>query len=187
MSAKPVRWTYEEFAKLPTPGKRTEILDDELYISPVPPPSHQRVVARSVGLLEPFVRDNSLGEIILGPIDVLFQDGDFVQPDLVFVGTERAHIVSERGVEGAPDVIVEVVSSATATLDYQMKRDRYAHFVVPEYWIVDPLRREVAIWTPGNRLRPRLCVSADESFTWQPRPDGPALTIRISELLQDID
>jgi Uma2 family endonuclease len=168
-------------------SERTEIIDGELYVSPMPTLEHQQVVGSVLNLLAPFVNENGLGKVVVGPFDVLFQDGDFVQPDLVFVGTERAHIVSERGVEGAPDVIVEVVSSATATLDYQMKRDRYAHFGVPEYWIVDPLRRELAIWTPGNRLRPRLCVSADESFTWQPRPDGPALTIRISELLQDTD
>lgn len=168
-------------------SERTEIIDGERYACPAATREHEEVVGRVLSLLEPFVRDNHLGTVIQRPTEVSFQDGDSVQPDLVFVRAERADIVGERGIEGAPDVIVEVVSSATATLDYQMKRDRYAHFGVPEYWIVDPLRREVAIWTPENRLRPRLCVSADESFTWQPRPDGPALTIRISELLQNVD
>ncbi|HEX8358636.1 MAG TPA: Uma2 family endonuclease [Longimicrobium sp.] len=168
-------------------SERTEIIEGERYASPAATREHQEVVGRVLSLLLPFVNANKLGEVIQGPVDVRFQDGDSVQPDLVFVRSERAHIITERGVEGAPDVIVEVVSSATATLDYHMKRDRYAHFGVPEYWIVDPQKRELAIWTPENRLRPRLCVDANEAFTWHPRPDGAALTIRISELLHDID
>lgn len=164
----------------------TEIIEGERYVSPVPGRGHEEVVGRVAGLLLPFVRDNGLGEVIQGPVDVRFPDGDIVQPDLVFVRSDRAHIRGEHGVEGAPDVIVEVVSSATATLDYQLKRDRYAHFGVPEYWIVDPQKREMAIWTPQNRLRPRLCVEAGETFTWQPLADGPALDIRVADLLQDV-
>jgi len=165
----------------------TEIIEGERYASATPGREHEEVVGRVSGLLLPFVRDNGLGELIQGPVEVRFHDGDVVQPDLVFVRSERADIRGERGVEGAPDVIVEVVSSATATLDYHLKRERYAHFGVAEYWIVDPQKRELAIWTPQTRLRPRLCVEAGETFTWQPLADGPALDIKVADLLQDID
>ncbi len=168
-------------------SERTEIIEGERYTSPAATGEHQQIVERVASLLKPFVGDNQLGEVLQAPVEVTFQDGDAVQPDLVFVSGERAHIVTERRVEAAPDVIVEVVSNATSTIDYQLKRARYAHFQVPEYWIVDPLKRELAIWTPQNRLRPRLCLSGDESFTWEPHPGGPTLAIRVSELWQDAD
>ena len=115
MSTQPAvrRWTYEEFARLPDDGNRYEVIGGELHVSASPRPIHQEISARISDLLRPFVKQHDLGRALPGPIDILFGEGDFLAPDHVFVRQDRIEIVSSRGVEGAPDLVVEIVSSGT--------------------------------------------------------------------------
>lgn len=76
-------------------------------------------------------------------MDVILSEEDVVQPDLIFVGRERQEIISERGCEGAPNLVVEVTSLATSTLDRQQKRELYAKYGVREYWLVGPVSRSI--------------------------------------------
>ena len=112
------RWTWAEFARLPSEGStRHEVIAGNLFVTPGPSPKHQRVVTRLIATLHPFVEGHDLGEILPGPVDVIFADGDYLEPDLIFIARDRAELVSDRGIEGPPDLVVEIVSPSTAGRD----------------------------------------------------------------------
>lgn len=79
-----------------------------------------------------------LGEVFAAPFDVVLSDENVVQPDLLFVTTARAGIVTDDNIQGAPDLIVEILSESTRRKDEVTKRKLYERFGVQEYWIMDP-------------------------------------------------
>jgi Uma2 family endonuclease len=178
------RWTYDEFARLPDDGNRYEVIGGELYVSPAPQPLHQEIAARLFELLRPFARTNGLGRVLHGPIDVLFGEGDYLEPDLVFIRRGRRGVYTKRGLESAPDLIVEVISPTTGLRDRGVKRERYAHFGVPEYWIVDPSAERIEVYRPESETP---AVLARDVLEWQPVPRGPKLAIDLVELFSDLD
>lgn len=175
------RWTYEEYMKLPVESTRYEVIAGELYITPPPPVRHQ--VAMGKLLMSMYRADEELGLGILfpGPLDVIFQEGDFIEPDIIFVRRDRAEIIKDHGIEGVPDLIVECVAPETAERDRGLKRERYAFFGVPEYWVFDADQRTLEIYrndetAADQRVRDR--------WTWQPAPDGPVLELNLIEILE---
>lgn len=176
-------WTYEEFARLPDDGNRYEVIAGELYMTPSPRPVHQRVAFRLGHLIESFLEKHQLGGwVVTSPVDVLLAEGDYLEPDLVFVRRERKGIVTDRGVEAAPDLVVEVVSASTAERDRGIKRERYAWFGVPEYWVVDLEARHIEVYRmTEDPLHPRI---QREKVNWQPAFGGPVLEIDVQELLR---
>lgn len=136
--------------------------------------------------VRPFMEDNRIGMLLPGPMDVLFADGDYLAPDLVMVRLERLGIVSDRGLEAVPDLVIEITSPLTVERDRGVKRDRYAYFGVPHYWLVDPELRQVEVYQPWVDPRNPLLVSADE-FSWQLYPGAPTLTVDVRELFSRID
>jgi Uma2 family endonuclease len=118
----------------------------DLVVTPAPGRRHQRIVTDLVTLLNAYVREHDLGEVFAAPFDVLFAEGDYMEPDLLFVSKDRLGILSDRGVEGSPDLVVEVTSPSTADRDRGPKLERYRHYGVGEYWIVDPESRLVEVW-----------------------------------------
>jgi Uma2 family endonuclease len=188
MATHPARrgWSYAEFARLPDDGNRYEIIDGELCVTPSPRPLHQQIVGLLVEILSPFVRKHRLGRIYPGPIDVLLDDGNYLTPDLVFVRRDLAETVTDRGVESAPDLVVEVISPSTALRDRGVKRVRYAQFGVREYWIVDAQLGRVEIHRLDSDPDVPEVVSAG-AFAWRPTDDGPQLLIDLDELFSDLD
>lgn len=180
----PVRgWTYEEFARLPDDGNRYEVIAGDLYVTPAPDMSHQEAGARLFLELRIFAtRDHQLGQVLYAPVDVLFGEGDYLEPDIVFLRSDHAHYRTRRAIEGPPDLVVEILSPSSARQDRGIKRDRYAHFGVPEYWIVDTERRRVEVY----RLAEDPIIVADR-LTWQPVEGGPVLELNVSELLADLE
>ena len=180
------RWTYAEFARLPSDGsERHEIIDGELYVTPSPSTRHQRVVTDIVTLLNGFISEHDLGAFYSGPVDVLFQEGDYLAPDAVFVRSGRPELVSDRGIEGPPDLVVEVLSPSTGTRDRGLKRDRYRHFGVGAYWIVDPEARSIEVWGKADGYRDAVTHGPASAFDWTPERDGPTLRISIDELMPE--
>ena len=86
-----VRWAWAEYARLPESGStRYEIIGDELVVTPAPPLRHQRIAMRLMARLHDFVHEQGLGEIFPAPCDVLFAEGDYFEPDILFVAKTRA-------------------------------------------------------------------------------------------------
>ena len=135
--------TYEDYCALPDDGKRHEILGGELYMTPSPSVGHQRVAGNLFVALRTFVTDRGTGEVFVAPVDVILERTSVVVPDLLFVGRDRAGIVTDRGVEGPPDLIVEILSPGTERRDRVEKAQLYARHGVRHYWLVDPDARSL--------------------------------------------
>lgn len=184
MATKPAiqHWTYDEYARLPDDGNRYEVVAGEVCLTPSPRPQHQRALVPLIASIEAFNQEHSLGTLYPGPIDVLFAPTDYLVPDLVFVRAERAGIVTSRGVEGAPDLVVEVISPSTAMRDRGSKRERYAHFGVPLYWIVDLERGHVEVYRLAHDPDGPAQIVTD-TLLWQPVPGGPTLPIPVPQIV----
>jgi Uma2 family endonuclease len=179
-------WTYEEFARLPDDGNRYEVIAGELYVTPAPGSIHQRVVWRLGTALENFCEEHGAGTMYGAPYDVIFGEGDYLEPDIVFVRRDREDIVEKHGMVGAPDLVVEVLSDSTARRDRGIKRERYAAYGVPEYWIIDTEARRIDVLrlTAGELRR---AETATDFLRWQPLSVGPELVIDVPHLLRPVD
>lgn len=182
--SKATRWTYAEFARLPSEGsQRHEVIAGELVVTPSPSLRHQRVV-RDLGLLlHQFVRAHQVGEVFLAPLDVLFAEGDYMEPDIIFVRNDHRGYYSDRGIEGPPDLIVEILSPSTAERDRGIKLERYRHFGVPEYWVVDPDARAIEVWRLGEGAEAPEVLGAEDTVRWEPGPGAVALEFLVGEVV----
>ena len=138
------RFTYEDYRTAPD-DERYELLDGDLVMVPAPNLMHQRVQSRLGRRLAQFIEERALGELFFAPCDVVLAATDVVQPDLLFVSRDREHVL--RGgdnVRGAPDLVVEILSAATAERDRGYKRGLYERHGVAEYWLVDPAEETVS-------------------------------------------
>ena len=143
--------TWEEVERMPEDGNRYEFIAGRLYVTPAPVTRHQRIVGRLFSALTRILQDAGHGEVFGAPCLVEFPGTtDRVQPDLFFVSTERRGIIARRGMIGAPDLVVEILSPSTAPRDRGVKLDLYARGGVREYWIADPERDEMEVWRFGR-------------------------------------
>lgn len=131
------RITYQDYLQMPEES-RYEVLEGDLRIVPAPGYRHQRLVGRIYRVLVGLVEESGLGEVNIAPFDVVLADDAVVQPDVLVVMVENLGIIVPEGVRGAPDLVVEVLSPATANRDKGIKRRLYGRHGVNEYWIVDP-------------------------------------------------
>jgi Uma2 family endonuclease len=158
--------TYEDYVQLPNDGKRYEILEGELSVTPAPNTKHQIASVNLTVLLSNHTRDKDMGRILYAPIDLILEPTSVLQPDLLFVSKARQHIITERAVEGVPDLVVEILSPATARIDRVTKAQIYARHKVPAYWIVDPEQESVEIYllsADGYRIATTLQGEAPAS------------------------
>ena len=144
-----IKFTYEDFQRLGE-EKNLEVHDGELVVMPPPLMIHARIVGDLAMTLYPFVQENGLGELYICPLDVVFTNTDIVKPDLIFVSSERAHIITEDNIRGAPDLVIEVLSPSTADRDRTFKRTLYERHGVREYWMVDPATRSITVQLLGE-------------------------------------
>lgn len=140
------RWTYQEMVEQLPAESRYELRDFNLIEMPSPKPKHQTIVTNIYDLVKPFVKSQGLGKLYVAPLDVVFQKGDSVQPDLIFVANQNSQIVQESHIAGTPDLLVEVVSKGSVARDYIEKKNDYERFGVKEYWIVDSLNESIWIY-----------------------------------------
>lgn len=132
---KPI-FSYEHLAQMPDDGKRYEILEGDLIVSPSPKTRHQRAALNLAAFLRR-AEQAGYGQAFIAPLDVVFDPQNVPQPDVFFVRQARLSIVTEDNVQGAPDVIVEILSDSTRKRDLGAKLRLYARYRVTHYWIVD--------------------------------------------------
>ena len=138
------RWTYEDYCRIED-DNRYEIYRGELIMVAAPSSWHQRYSRNLEFLIWSYVREKGLGEVFYAPIDVIFSKDNVYQPDIIFVGKERADIVKERGIFGAPDLVIEILSPGTAIHDTIMKREVYEGYGVREFWLVNPDEKAIEV------------------------------------------
>jgi len=140
--------TYEEYLALPEINRRYDIIDGELIMmSPSPTPLHQRIAAKIHLKLGPFVMERQLGEVFFAPLDVLIQREPLRtrQPDVLFIRAERADIIGEDLIEGAPDLVVEILSPSNTRAQVEEKLADYASIGVSECWLISPEAQTVEV------------------------------------------
>jgi Uma2 family endonuclease len=172
MQRQPVILTYEDYLLLPDDGRRYEIHEGELSVTPAPNPEHQDAIGSLYLLLRPHVLSRGLGKVYFAPFDVILDDSTIVQPDLVYFDPSRVERISKRGSEGAPTLVVEVLSPSTIRIDRVRKLQLYARFGVPYYWIVDSEARTIeAYHLAGDRYELVARLEADQTNALPPFPE----------------
>ncbi|MEK6716112.1 MAG: Uma2 family endonuclease [candidate division NC10 bacterium] len=149
MTTQRVILTYKEYEALPADGRRYEIHEGELSVTPAPSPRHQRISRNLFRILDAHVKAREIGEVLYAPLDVILSETSIVQPDIVYLDPTRLTAVSHRGVEGPPTLAVEILSPATTLIDRSTKHQLYARHGVPFFWLVDPEGRTVDVFALG--------------------------------------
>ena len=141
--------TYEDYAKMPD-DERWELINGELILAPSPRTSHQDAQSNFGTEMSYFVRRRELGKFFFANTDVVLSDYVVLIPDLCFVSNERSHIITPANIQGAPDIVVEILSPSTSRRDWNDKRELYAAHGTREYFILDPSNKIVWRLTPKD-------------------------------------
>ena len=141
-----IKFTVNDYMTTPD-DKRCQLLDGELIVAPSPTSRHQEISFNISFALRQFVDANNLGRVWIAPLDVVLSDHDVAQPDILFVSNGRSSIITVPNIQGAPDLVVEILSPATAQYDRGYKRTLYGRHGVREYWLVDPDAETVEVLT----------------------------------------
>lgn len=141
------QWTYEDYLSLPDDGNHYEIVNGVLYMTPSPTGEHQDAIGRIYHYLLVHLEFAGLGKVRFAPFDVRLSPKHVFQPDVLVVLNAHRDRIQRRYILGAPDLVVEIASPSTASIDRREKQDAYAHFGIPEYWIVDADARTVEVLT----------------------------------------
>ena len=179
-------WTYEDLLALPDDGKRYEIIEGVLHEMPGPNGQHAAAVMNLIMLLAPFVQALG-GAVRTAPIDVFVPHGTPIQPDVLAILPSGAARLSKRGVEGPPDLVVEVLSPSNRDHDRYTKRALYGVAGVREYWIVDPDARTVEVLTlHRDALHSAGTFSGDARIPSQVLPEAAVAAADVFAGLDDI-
>ncbi|MEP9412184.1 MAG: Uma2 family endonuclease [Candidatus Brocadia sp.] len=139
-----IKYTYNDYAQMDD-DKRYELIEGELYMAPAPGFYHQTISMNISHPLKKFVKENNLGTVLYAPFDVVLSETDVVQPDIIYVSKERMGLMTEKNLQGAPDLAIEILSSATKERDKLVKKRLYMECGVKEFWIVDPDKKTIEI------------------------------------------
>jgi len=182
MSAVPesVRFNYQDLLQTPDDGRRYEVAEGDLLVSPAPNPRHQRVLFELAQLLAAHVRRLALGTVYVAPVDVKFSDESVVEPDIVYLSNAKADGVLEKFIAVPPDLAVEVLSESSRARDFGEKMKLYARNGVPHYWIVDPDARRLWEYTLSGGAYGQA-RELDDAATFEPAL-FPGLAISLSEV-----
>ncbi|MEP6627235.1 MAG: Uma2 family endonuclease [Ginsengibacter sp.] len=133
----PPKTMLEVWESLPD-GTLCQLINNKLIMSPAPKDVHQVVLFDIAFALRSLLNRKKTGELRISPYDVYFSKQNILQPDLLFVKDVNLCKIEEKGLVGAPDVVIEILSPSTSQLDYEEKKLIYERFGVEEYFIVDP-------------------------------------------------
>lgn len=168
-------WTVDELAQLPEDGKRYEILDGVLLVSPSPAVLHQRASRELVWILLNYLDGSGL-ELLYAPTAVRDGSRTEIEPDVLVL--PRLNDSTQRFIDGIGHLVlaVEILSPSTARVDRYRKRAAYQRSGVPNYWIVDPVARFVELWRPTDS-EPEIL---ETTLTWQPVADTAPLVVDLA-------
>jgi Uma2 family endonuclease len=180
--SRPPLLTYEDYCLLPEDGKRYELIEGELFVSPAPSLRHQTVSSRLGAALNEALDKPGLARVFHAPTDLILAPTSVVQPDLVIVGSARSSIMTERALEGVPDVVVEILSPSSLDRDQYIKRKLYERFKIPEYWVVDPEQGSMIVYrlddgTYGIRARYDVASTLE-------CPEFPTLQVALADVFR---
>jgi Uma2 family endonuclease len=174
--------TKEDYRRLPDGGPRYQLIEGDLYMSPAPNRYHQTISRNIEFMLLKYLEKHPLGELYDAPFDVYLTEYDVYQPDIVFVKKENFKVLTDAGVEGTPDFVVEILSPSNAYLDKTSKQRVFARTGVKELWLVDPDGRSVQVYyLQKDAQNPAANYHKQDTFT---SPHFPGLEISGEEIFK---
>lgn len=176
------RFTYEDLQYFPDDGKRREIIDGELYVTPSPNTKHQIVSMNLSWRLSAYLKEHPLGMIFAAPLDTVLSDFDVVEPDLLYISRERKDVLTDKNVQGAPDLVIEILSPSTRRTDEMVKRRLYDRFAVREYWVVDPDLDSIKIYRRIGEALARVAELSVENGDTLTTPLLPDFDVTLSDV-----
>ncbi|MBX9783934.1 MAG: Uma2 family endonuclease [Chitinophagaceae bacterium] len=120
-----------------------QVIENRFYMSPAPKRIHQKVSLKIASQLLEYAEKNNLGEVYEAPFDVFLNDKNIYQPDIIFISSANLQHLTDTGFEGAPDLIVEILSESNKKDDLETKKKVYEACGVKEYFIVNPETKAV--------------------------------------------
>lgn len=182
MAVRPQKLTYDDLVAFPDDGLRRELINGEAFVTPAPNTRHQDIVGRLFRAIGNYLEAHGGGQVFVAPYDVVLRKDNVVEPDLVFVADDRGGIVTPENIQGAPSLVIEVLSDPHR--DRHLKRALYARVRIPEYWIVDPDADRVEVYRlpRGKRVYPDPEVLAPGKALTTPLI--PGFSINLAELLR---
>jgi Uma2 family endonuclease len=154
--------TYDDLQRMrETRDERLELIEGELFVTPSPTPLHQDISGNLYTLFRNVVFESGRGRVYYAPLDVRLDENTIVQPDLIIILSDRSPVLTTARVEGVPSLAVEIISPSTSAYDRVTKRNLYAQYGVPEYWLVDPEAMTVTVFSDprDGRYRAEQTVS----------------------------
>lgn len=181
----PRKLSYEDYVRFPDDGLRHELIGGEHFVSPAPIEKHQLVSWNLAWFLADHLRRHRLGQAFTAPYDVLFSPHDVVQPDLIYISNGRSGIRTGKNVQGAPDLVIEILSESTRRQDEERKLRLYERFGVQEYWIFDPAEETVRVFRASGLRFSEVTGLAAAAGDVLETPLLPGLVIPLAEVFRD--
>lgn len=154
-----------------------QLIEGELFMSPSPESFHQDIVLNLAFKLRLYLRESPIGKVFIAPLDVHLNEYNVLEPDLLFVSNGKREIVG-RWIEGAPDMVAEIISPGTEKLDLRKKKI-YAANGVNELWLIHPKRRVVEVYNlSADPETPAMFAEGDHATS----PTFPGLQVPVAEL-----
>ncbi len=138
-------YTIDDYMSLPE-GAPYQLIGGKLIVNPSPTTFHQDLSRNLEYALFDYVKKTGSGFVFYAPLDVHFAEHDVYQPDILFVSNARRHIIGKRKINGAPDLIMEILSPSTGYYDLRKKYRVYERKHVLEYWVVDPEIKRIEVF-----------------------------------------
>ena len=181
-----VKLTYDDFVQLPDDGLRHELIEGEHYVTPSPNTRHQRISIRLGLLIGGWLDAHPGGQLFHAPLDVVFSEFDIVEPDLIYLSSQRAFdLVTAQHVRGVPELVIEIVSPGTRRPDETIKRRLYERAGVDEYWVVDPDIGAVRVYRRHGDLFGRPTELSADAGGMLGTPLLPGLDISVGRIFAD--
>ena len=160
------------------PGFIYELINGEIVKKSAPSPKHQKASGKLFRVLSAFVEQKQLGEVLYAPLDVFLGEYNSLQPDLLFVAKAREEIITDNGVEGAPDLIIGILSPSTMKNDRGDKMKIYRQHQVREYWIVDPKNQSIEVYQLQNNEYDLASFAVEEGEITSQVLEGFSLNVK---------
>jgi Uma2 family endonuclease len=172
LQAKALPINRHDYEEMPAGPPYYQVIEGDLVMSPSPNIYHQALVGRIYSLLLQFLEKKPLGEVFVAPLDVFLSEINVYQPDVIFISNQRRSILTEHGLEGAPDLAVEVLSPGTARFDKGSKRKVYARAGVQELWLVDPDAKLIHVYQLAKDAETPAATYDEKAVFTSPRLPG---------------
>lgn len=156
-------FTIDDLDRFPDDGNRYELIEGSLHVTPSPLLPHQEAVANAFRLLDRACPPDR--KVLFAPLDIVLGPATVVQPDVMVLTIDER---DEAKVRSTPLVVVEVLSPSTRSYDLSLKRRVYREGGVGSYWVVDPTRPAVTVWTWNGEDETEQEVTGDDALelTW---------------------